>query len=55
MSHHPNKIKNPPGWQMSYGPPGILDVVELKRKDPVSIPGLSPLREPASDIKVVIH
>jgi len=26
----PNKIKNSPAWQMSYGPLGILEVVSKK-------------------------
>src|ERR1035441_6031526 len=44
MSHHPNEIKFPPAWQMSYAPSGTINVVGLNRKGPATTPGLSPLR-----------
>jgi hypothetical protein len=53
MSHHPNNIKNPPKWQMSYRPFVTLNVVELNREDPASEPGLSSLRS-LPPTKVVI-
>jgi hypothetical protein len=54
MSHHPNKIKNPAKWRMSYRPFVTLNVVELNREDPASEPGLSPLRSQPLISKVVI-